>query len=256
MNAIEQVRPRLGELRAAFALLTRLPVSHLSLPAPDSASDAVWAFPIVGAVIGAIGGVCFWLLGLIGCPPLAASLFALLAMVLATGALHEDGLADCADGLAGQTPDKRLAIMRDHVVGSYGALALIFAVAIQVAAIDALLLPRLVAAGLIAIGAVSRLVPVLIMASVPSARIDGMSASAGRPGNAETAIAALIAFAIAWLALPFGYAVLVMLIAALSAFLLGSFARARLGGQTGDVLGAGVLVCAVIGLTALACLAA
>ncbi len=254
MSAIEPLRPRIGELQAAFGLLTRLRLPRLGVAMPDAVSDAVWAFPIVGGVIGVIGAIVYWLSSLIACPPLLAALFALAAMVLATGALHEDGLADCADGLGGNSPEKRLAIMRDHVIGSYGTLALILAVGARIAAIAALGTPSLVASGLIAAGAVSRLAPVLIMASLPHARSDGLSVSVGRPGNGAVAAGVLIAFAIALIEQAFLGAVLIMLLAAILARGLGLYAKARLGGQTGDVLGASAVLTEIAALTALVCL--
>ena len=103
MNAAEMLRQRLAELAAAFALLTRLPVHRLALPRVTVPAEAVWAYPVVGAVIGAIGGAVYWFTHSLSCPPALAALCALVAMILATGALHEDGLADFADGLAGDT---------------------------------------------------------------------------------------------------------------------------------------------------------
>jgi adenosylcobinamide-GDP ribazoletransferase len=123
MNAAEMLRQRLAELAAAFALLTRLPVHRLSLPRVTVPAEAVWAYPVVGAAVGAIGGAVYWITHSLSCPPALAALCALVAMILATGALHEDGLADFADGLAGDTKERSLSIMRDHQIGTYGVIA-------------------------------------------------------------------------------------------------------------------------------------
>src|SRR5262245_33216457 len=111
MNANEILRQRLIELAAAFALLTRLPVQVLALPRLTVPSQAVWAYPVVGAVIGALGGAVYWLAHLLSIPSPLAAICALLAMIISTGALHEDGLADFADGLAGDSKERSLSIM-------------------------------------------------------------------------------------------------------------------------------------------------
>jgi adenosylcobinamide-GDP ribazoletransferase len=238
MNAAEMLRERLAELANAFALLTRLPVHRLQLPRLTVPSEAVWAYPVVGAVVGAIGGAVYWLTHSLSCPPALAVLCALVAVILATGALHEDGLADFADGLAGDTKERSLAIMRDHEIGTYGVLALLLSLAMRATALALIAEPRAVMAALIAADAASRLSAVLIMAALPLARRDGMSASVGSPTAGLAAIALGVTFIIAWLLLPFGVALLLILSAIVSAVVIGRVALIRLGGQTGDVLGA------------------
>ena len=238
MNAAEMLRKRLAELAAAFALLTRLPVHRLALPRLTVPSEAVWAYPVVGAAVGAIGGAVYWLTHSLSCPPALAVLCALVAVILATGALHEDGLADFADGLAGDTKESSLAIMRDQEIGTYGVLALLLSLAVRATAIALIAEPRAVMAALIAADAASRLSAVLIMAALPLARRDGLSASVGSPTAGLAAIALGVTFIIAWLLLPFGVALLLILSAIVSAVIIGRVALIRLGGQTGDVLGA------------------
>jgi adenosylcobinamide-GDP ribazoletransferase len=173
-------------------------------------------------------------------------------LVLVTGALHEDGLADFADGLGGSTRKQSLAIMRDHRIGSYGVIALILPLAIRITAIAVIAETAAVAAALIATGAVSRLAAVLVMATLPAARADGLSASVGRPSGALAAAALGVALAISWLLLPFGTALIAVITAAAAALAIGAIASARLGGQTGDVLGAVVVLAECLALTALA----
>ena len=248
MNAAEMLRKRLAELAAAFALLTRLPVHRLALPRLTVPSEAVWAYPVVGAAVGAIGGAVYWLTHSLSCPPALAALCALVAVILATGALHEDGLADFADGLAGDTKDRSLAIMRDHEIGTYGVIALMLSLAVRAAAVTLIAEPRAVMAALIAADTASRLSAVLIMAALPPARRDGMSASVGSPTAGLAAIALGLTFIIAWLLLPFGVALLLILGAIVSAIVLGRVAFRRLGGQTGDVLGASSQICECLAL--------
>jgi len=189
MNAAEMLRERLAELAAAFALLTRLPVHRLSLPRLTVPLEAVWAYPIVGAAVGAISGAVYWFTHWLSCPPALAAICALAAMIIATGALHEDGLADFADGLAGDTKERSLSIMRDHQIGTYGVIALVLSLAIRATAIALIAEPATVIAALIAADAASRLSAVLIMAALPPARRDGMSASVGSPTAGLAAVA-------------------------------------------------------------------
>ena len=94
---------------------------------------------MVGALVGAVGGAVYAALRGLGLRAPLAAIWALAAMLLATGALHEDGLADAADGLGGgRTPERRLEIMRDSRIGSFGALALLLSCALRIAAIAAL----------------------------------------------------------------------------------------------------------------------
>ena len=251
MNANSMLRERFAELAAAFALLTRLPVHRFELPRLTMPSQAVWDYPVVGAAIGAIGGAVYWFTHWLSCPPALAALCALVAMILATGAMHEDGLADFADGLAGDTKERSLSIMRDHQIGTYGVIALVLSLATRTTAIALIAEPYAVTAALIAADAASRLSAVLIMAALPPARRDGLSASVGSPPAGLAAIALGLTFIITWLLLPFGIALLLILSAVVSAIVLGRVAQVRLGGQTGDVLGASSQICECLALIVL-----
>ena len=251
MNASELLRVRLAEIASAVALLTRFPIPKLALPAAYGA-DSVWAYPLVGAMVGAIGGAVFWTAHWLSCPPALASLFALAGMIVATGALHEDGLADFADGLAGKTREERLVIMRDHQIGTYGVVAILLALAIRATAIALIATPSAVLAALIAADAASRATAVLVMFALPPARQDGLSASVGQPTARLAAIALLVAFAVGWLVSSFAVAVLLVLVTGISALAIGFIAQSRLGGQTGDVLGAAIQLCQCLALTLLA----
>lgn len=230
---MSRLAQRCQELRAAVMLLTRLPVGQLRDPAPSMAATR-WAFPLVGALVGAMCWGVFTLLQGVGVPPTVCAFAALGVGALATGGLHHDGLADLADGLGGgSSRARKLEIMRDSRIGSYGVLALILVLATKAAAI-AELQPGLWTFALI--GAVSRTSMVFLLAFMPSARSDGlghMAASAGRDGlNAAAAIILLIC-------IPFGWGALALLIAsALGAGIIAWWAYRQIGGQTGDVLGA------------------
>lgn len=132
---------RMGEAHLAFVFLTRLPLPRLTdAAARTPVSRASWAFPLVGLAVGLVGALTLWGTALAGLPPLVSALATLAVTVALTGALHEDGLGDLADGFGGgATRDRKLEIMRDSRVGSYGVLALLFSIGLRAGALTALL---------------------------------------------------------------------------------------------------------------------
>ncbi len=232
------------DITTALAFLTRLPLPPLSpLPLePDRPPDlarATRAMPLVGAAIGLGGAAAYWLSGALGLTPAIAGLLAVATTILLTGALHEDGLADSADGLfANAEPARRLEIMRDSRTGAYGALALILSVGLRASALAAIAAPGPAAAALIAAHALARTLPPAVMAWAPLARDDGLAASAGQ-AEAEHAWTALgLGAAIALLLLGIGAGFAALIAAGLAGFAMIRLARARIGGYTGDILGA------------------
>lgn len=252
------IRARLAEVQLALMLLTRLPAGRLQDPVPAIAASA-WAFPLAGLVVGAGAAFAFWLAAMV-LPLSLAALIALGVQIALTGALHEDGLADCADGIwGGQTPARRLEILRDSRIGSYGALALILSVGLRWQALVILASHSQSAtlAALVVIAMLSRVAPVLLLALLPPARADGLGHAARSVPWSVVIAASLIALApgiLPWVPL----APLVVMLAAqgLVTVLLGALARRRLGGQTGDVLGAGQQLAEISGLLVLVALLA
>ena len=114
----------IADARAALGFLTRIPVGRIAHGESDLTRTAAY-FPLVGVVVAAIGFAAWWVgTSLLG--SFAGAVLSVLAVVVVTGALHEDGLADTVDGLwGGSTPERRLAIMRDSRLGTYGAVAVV-----------------------------------------------------------------------------------------------------------------------------------
>lgn len=222
------------DLRAALSLLTRLP-----LPAPKDfpTPPAVWAWPLAGLVVGALTAGAGMAALTLGLPPALAAAMVLAMGCITTGALHEDGLADTADGLwGGWDKARRLEIMKDSRVGSYGVLALGLVLLARWAALTALVEGGHWGA-LIAAEALSRAAMAGVMTGLPNARGRGLSASHGAPEGQTAAIAGALALGLAGMLA--GWAAPAMAIAALAAAAgVGAVARAKIGGQTGDVLGA------------------
>jgi adenosylcobinamide-GDP ribazoletransferase len=235
-------------LAAATGFLTRLPVGPRPAAGGDQLLRAAPLFPLVGAALGAaVGGTAVGLAVVL--PATIAGALAVALELLLTGALHVDGLADSADGLAGRDRDRSLAIMRDHALGTYGAAALALDLLVKTAALgalaeDGLVLPVVVALSL------SRTAPLLLAAALPYARAgEGtgrLLSERMRPRSSGLGLA--IAVAIALAASGLEALVLVACVAAVSA-LVGALARRRLGGVTGDVMGASVELSAALPLT-------
>jgi adenosylcobinamide-GDP ribazoletransferase len=227
----------LDDFKTAVAFLTRLPMPHPSGAMPPNFVRAHRMFPVVGALIGAaIGLACLALRGF-GLPGLAAAALALGAGAILTGALHEDGLADVADGFGGgRDVASKLEIMRDSRLGTYGALILLVSFAAKLSALAALPNGQVVYA-LIAAHALARGVLPAMAANLPYARTDGLARNAGQPDAAIAATAALIALVIALLALSWANTFWAALLAALCALAMTWLAKRQIGGQTGDVLG-------------------
>lgn len=228
----------LDDFKAAVAFLTRLPMPHPQGAMPPNFVRAHRMFPVVGAVIGAAVGLLCLGLRHVGVPDLAAAALALGAGAILTGALHEDGLADVADGFGGgRDVAAKLEIMRDSRLGTYGALILLVSFVAKLSALAAIP-DGYVVQSLIAAHALARGVLPWMSMSLPYARKDGLAANAGRPDPTMAAVAAALALAVALLSLSFVNALGAALAAGVSAAGMARLAQRQIGGQTGDVLGA------------------
>ena len=224
---------RRSEAQLALMVLTRLPAGRIEGD-PPAVGDTAWAFPLVGILVGAISGGVFAVAGWLGLHGLAAALLAIGAAVLATGGLHEDGLADCADGFwGGWDVKRRLEIMKDSRIGVYGVCAIGLTLLLRWAALTTIVEMGGYWAALIAVGATSRATMVVLMATMPNARGTGLSKSVGQPSaNTMWAAVGIAAVFAVILGLPE-----ILLIAAAVTLACGLIARAKIGGQTGDILG-------------------
>ncbi|MBI2217634.1 MAG: adenosylcobinamide-GDP ribazoletransferase [Candidatus Rokubacteria bacterium] len=225
-------------LLAATRYLTIVPVPGASRGGLESVGRAAPWFPVVGLFIGAVlllvEGATAWLF-----PPLLASLLVVTAWKLLTGGLHLDGLADCLDGLVGHDPAHRLAIMRDSRIGAFGAIGLILFLLLEVAALAEIGRVERWRA-LVAAPVIGRAVPALLGRLFPPARSDGQGAAfRGALVSAAAPIGIAVAALVAVLALG-AFGVVALAVALLAACGLAGFLVTRLGGITGDVLGAAV----------------
>lgn len=221
------------DVPVAVVLLTRLPIPALPQQAFARPARAVWAYPVVGLILGLIVALLGWVCTEMGLSaPITAGLI-LGALILLTGAMHEDGLADTADGLwGGQDAIRRLEIMKDSRIGAYGVLALIVALGLRWLGLAEVTFPAIVTALVL-----SRAMIPPLMVALPRARSTGLSHSVGAPSIGSVLVAALIGATVA-IVLNGSAGILALIVAALVAALIGLIAKTKIGGQTGDILGA------------------
>ena len=190
-------------------------------------------------LVGLVGAVVYGLAYRLGLPSWPAAALSVAATMAVTGCLHEDGLADTIDGFGGgATREQKLAIMRDSRIGAYGVCALTITILLRVSALALLGASGPVAAALIAAHGAGRAVMPVVMAFVPPARRDGLSASAGQPPFGSAVAAAVLGVLILFLCLGFGHGLAALIVLAIAAVLVGWLSVNQIGGQTGDVLGA------------------
>ncbi len=232
-------------LRAAMSFLTVLPVANADGSSGERLGRAY--FPAIGALIGLVAGATFAILSAVTSPLLAAACAVAFLCVL-TGAIHLDGLADTADGLlGGGDPSRRLEVMRDPRLGTFGVTAIVVVLLLDVAALSSMSPARGLAA-LVVGGALSRLATLSVIAFIPYVRSSGLGVAAWDArhrgldlvfGSATALVASVIDWRRALIALPF---------VGLTAIAVAGLARRRLGGATGDVCGATAELCQLAAL--------
>ena len=228
-----------ADLRIGVLFATRIPLPHATPVGGADVARASWTLPVIGALIGLLGASAYRLAFAFDLPPLIGAALAVTTTLLVTGALHEDGLADTLDGFGGGGDrERKLEIMRDSRIGTYGACGLALSLLLRVGALASLAGPGPAALALIAAHAGARAVMPLFLALVPPARPDGLSAGAGRPTPANAAAAVLLGFV--FLLASFGTArsivALLLLLAGIA--VMRRLCLRQIGGQTGDVAGA------------------
>jgi adenosylcobinamide-GDP ribazoletransferase len=251
------------DLAHCIRFYTRLPVPALpweqDAHALPSFPRLVRIIPVAGLVIGLLPAAVLGFALLLDLGPWLAATLSATAMVLTTGALHEDGLGDTADSFGGATIEKRLEVMRDSRIGSFGASALFLSLSLRIGAL-AMIVARSDAAVAMAtvliVASLSRTAGLMPLAFLPPARRDGMAQAVGQPSRETFWVAVAIAGAIAVVlgalaGLPPAGIALMLVLSGLSGIALTRFAERHLGGQTGDIAGAAQQVAEVVALIGL-----
>lgn len=239
MYHFKLLRGIVTDLRNAISFSTILPFGPAKPVSDGDVARAGWALPMAGLLVGITGAAVYWIAREVGLTSGPAAMLALAATVLFTGAMHEDGFADTADGFGGgRTRERKLEIMRDSRIGTYGACALIGSLTLRWSALEAIGEPKSIAAALSVAHAAARAGLPAFMWLIPPARSDGLSAGAGRPPERSAALA----FALGALCLIFGFgpskAMIGVILLSLVGLMLAWLATRQVGGQTGDILGA------------------
>ena len=222
-------------MRDAASFLTRIPLHRAG--AEPNMSDAVPWFAAVGVVLGALQGAIYVGLYEVSTPALAAALSAAVLGQI-TGAFHHDGLADMADAFGGGwTVERRLEILNDSRLGTYGVTALIFVIVAEIAALSALA-GWLAFAAAVAAHGISRAVASFMMIIARPARDSGLGVDY-LTGLSRTKVIGVSLLVAAAAVVVFGVAALPILLAAYgSGALIVRLAISKIGGISGDVLGA------------------
>jgi adenosylcobinamide-GDP ribazoletransferase len=229
---------RTEELKASLAFSTRLPLAR-GLQSATGIANAAWAFPLAGLIVGLIGALVYVLAHRLGVPAWPAATLSVAATLAVTGALHEDGLADTADGFGGgNTREQKLDIMRDSRTGAYGVCALVLSLLLRIGALASLPDAYAVVWALLASHCAARAAMVILMWLLPPARSDGLSHEAGSPPGEGIAAAAAIAFVVLLFCLHPVRGVIAALALIAAVALMAWLATRQIDGQTGDVLGA------------------
>jgi adenosylcobinamide-GDP ribazoletransferase len=230
---------RADDLKASVTFLTRLRYGP-AMPAGAAAiARAAWAFPLAGLLVGFAGAVVYLLGRRLGLPSWPAAALAVAATMALTGCLHEDGLADTADGLGGgKTRQQKLDIMRDSRIGTYGVCALALAVLLRVSALASLPNTASVVWALLAAHAAARAILPVFMFYVPPARSDGLSSAAGQPPRESVIGAAVLGVVILAFCLGVLPGIAALILLAIVVAFLAWLSLTQINGQTGDVLGA------------------
>lgn len=227
-----------SDIATAIGLLTRLPVPVDTARATARGVRAAWAWPLAGLAVGLLTGGVATAAGWLGLPSGIIATILIASQIAVTGAMHEDGLADSLDGLwGGWDRDRRLEIMKDSRIGAYGVIGLILTLLLRWQVWTLLLATGHLWAPLLAVAALSRVPMAALMWALPQARDSGLSRAVGRPALSTLALSAGIGVIIACVTL--GWATLPAIIAIVfTTTLWGLIARAKIGGQSGDILGA------------------
>lgn len=238
----------ISSLRSAFAFLTVIPVAA-DEGKPGARLGRAY-FPAVGAVLGLIAGGVFALMASITTQMLAG-VAAIAVLAVLTGGLHLDGVADAADGLFGRGDRaRRMEIMRDPRVGSFGAMALVLVLVGDVAALTAMSPARAIVA-LVVGGALSRWAMLCVVAFVPYVRDAGLGVAAAGTNRAFDLLLGSALAAVACL-LDWRRALVAVIVVAITAVVVGGVARRRIGGATGDIYGATTELCQLAALVTFA----
>ncbi len=238
-NSRSRIQIVIEDIYAAFMLLTRIPVNwqKISPNTPPNLNRCLWVYPVVGVVVSLIGAIIYLGTQALDIPQMTSILLSLSAMIITTGAFHEDGLADTMDGFGGgASPEKKLEIMRDSRIGTYGGLALIISIGLKVTGLSALSAGNVVSALLVG-ATVSRLMIIFTLMMLPPARKKSLSVEAGKPSTKSVIVASTITILVCLTLQDIITIIYVLSAAIVSTAMFCRLSYKQVGGYSGDILG-------------------
>ncbi|MEM8539967.1 MAG: adenosylcobinamide-GDP ribazoletransferase [Pseudomonadota bacterium] len=236
------------ETARALAFLTRIPIPdrYFKGARPESTAQCAGVFPIAGVIVALVSSLPLLIAYGLGLPHTVSAAIGIFSMIIITGALHEDGLGDVADGFGGgATIDRRLEIMKDSRLGTYGVIAVAGSLIVRVSALSAILgshgvFPSVFA--LIAAAAASRGAMVWMWSALPNAKKDGVSSAVGAPPESALSLSAILALAFTaffgLLAAGFVPTSIAIGLGVLAMVGFQKLCQRMIAGQTGDTIGA------------------
>lgn len=236
----------ISALAHALGFLTRLKLPKQLFAPHFKVADTVALFPVAGALIGIFGSVVLALCAFVGLPSVVCAILTVLALIILTGALHEDGLADAADALfVNKSIQDRLTIMKDSRTGVFGVIALMFSILLRITFLNELIVTHdTFSAGLalVAVESFSRAGMVLLWGNLPLARKDGTLSKVGLPGKNDIKLSFLIGLIVFSLLVILRFGLLSWVVPLILFVIVYYYARTlasnKIGGLTGDILGA------------------
>jgi adenosylcobinamide-GDP ribazoletransferase len=228
------------DILAAATILTRIPITwpyHGDVP--DTARS-YWAFPLIGVGIAAVPALISAGVLSFGVPAFAAATLMILGIILITGGLHQDGLADFGDSFGGNDPEHRLRIMHDSSIGSYGTLALVSVIIINVSCLASIGAenPQMMAQIMVGAAAMSRGMITLQRWQHTPPNADGLASQTGAPDQQVMLIGLLLSFLVGVIFMPTHLVIAGFVAGLIATYLLGLFLKSWIGGVNGDGLGA------------------
>lgn len=238
----------------ALQFLTKIPVSLPHIPTPQQNAYSVLYYPMIGLMIGAV----LWVLALY-LPAIAIVKGAIITTVWVwiTGGLHLDGLSDTVDGFVGGYGDKErtLAIMKDPHIGAMGVMAIVLAILLKFALVVGILQANGNLLALLFVPILGRLSLLYLLLSTPYIRQNGLGSALSTYLPKQLTAMILILSLLSIFILPIKLAIGLILVFGLTVFYLRYWFKKRIGGITGDTLGAGVEMVEIGGLLVIAVVA-
>lgn len=253
----------LTDIARALRFYSRLPIPVLPWDGdphglPDGGRIAR-VLPLAGLLLGLLPALALATSLWLGLGEWLSAILSVATATVTTGAFHEDGLADTADSFGGTTPERRLVIMRDSLIGSFGSSALVLGFSLRIAALATLTLRAevtAVVAAILLIAGLSRVAGLIPLVFLPPARSDGAAKAVGRPERENFWLSAAAAGTLTLViglgaGLPPSGLALMFLCAGLSGIALTRLAARHIGGGTGDIAGAAQQVAEIAALIGL-----